>query len=467
MSGTEAVKQEATKKKLSFSLKYLFGVGDAGFKLMSNIETFYFTFFLTNVALFATELVALIQSIVSLVDLCLSWIYGGILNSTKAMKWGRYRSWLIVLPGRVPVLFAFHFINSSQNVALSATIIVAAGIISHVVWNFPYTANSVLISVVAKTPDDKATLSSSRATWNNLGGIAFSYLGLPFANVLAGVVGENNKFAAALFCLGILMVIGYFAHFKMTKGYEEIETAGSKAVKQNQIKVGDMLRALFKNPALVVLVIADLAKWCTNFMVSASAIYYFKYTAGNPGLMATYILVTGIAGVLGAYFLRYLSKRFSSRTCTIAAYIVMAVVMITAYFAYSAVTLVIILMAIAIFCYGMTLAAAPALYADTAVYDKWKHGKDASGWIMGLQTLPLKLAIFLKGLILPAVLAAVSFAPTMDPKTMSEAARQGLTTPFTLIPGIFCVVGALLLIFGYKLTKAKVLEYQAEIDKRV
>jgi GPH family glycoside/pentoside/hexuronide:cation symporter len=43
-----------------------------------------------------------------------------------------------------------------------------------------------------KNPDDKATLSSSRATWNNIGGIAFSYLGLPFANVLAGVVGENQ-----------------------------------------------------------------------------------------------------------------------------------------------------------------------------------------------------------------------------------------------------------------------------------
>ena len=70
-------------------------------------------------------------------------------------------------------------------------------------------ANATLVSVVGKTPEDKAVLSSSRATWNNIGGLLFSYLGLPFATLLAGVVGERNQFAAAAFCLGWLMVAGY------------------------------------------------------------------------------------------------------------------------------------------------------------------------------------------------------------------------------------------------------------------
>ena len=91
-------------------------------------------------------------------------------------------------------------------------IIIAASIASHVVWNFSYVANATLVSVVGKTPEDKAVLSSSRATWNNIGGLLFSYLGLPFATLLAGVVGERNQFAAAAFCLGWLMVAGYFAH---------------------------------------------------------------------------------------------------------------------------------------------------------------------------------------------------------------------------------------------------------------
>jgi GPH family glycoside/pentoside/hexuronide:cation symporter len=85
---------------------------------------------------------------------------------------------------------------------------------------------------------------------------------------------------------------------------------------------------------------------------------------------------------------------------------------------------------------------------------------------MGLQVLPLKAAILLRGTLVPAALAAAGYRPDLDPATMSEAARQGLTVSFALIPGIFLAVGALLLIFGFRLTKDKVLHYQAEIDAR-
>ena len=56
---------ETQKKELSFSLKYLFGVGDAGFNLMSNIETFYFMTFLTDLAAFSPAIAGLINSVFS------------------------------------------------------------------------------------------------------------------------------------------------------------------------------------------------------------------------------------------------------------------------------------------------------------------------------------------------------------------------------------------------------------------
>lgn len=459
--------KSSSAKPLSTSLKYFFGVGDAGFKIMTNIETFYFTYFLTNIAQFSMGLVTIVGTTINMVDTILSWTYGGIINGIKAQKWGRYRSWLRVMPWIVPFLFAFQFLNVSSNTTISAVVIIAAGITSHIIWNFPYGANSALVNVVGKTPEDKATLASSRAAWNNLGGILFSYLGLPFATLLAGIVGENNQFAAAVFCLGLLMAATYYAHFKMTEGYEDIEEEGSELAKKNKITVKDMLVSLFQNPTLIVLIIADLAKWCMNFVVAASAIYYFRYTAGNAGLQATYLICTGVAATIGAYLFRYMSSKFTSRTSMIAAYILAAVCLVLVYVLYSNSTVVILLMTLAMFCYGVQLAAAPALYADTVVYATWKNGKDASGWIMGLQTLPLKAAVLLRGTLVPAALAAAGYRPDLDPATMSEAARQGLTVSFALIPGIFLAVGALLLIFGFRLTKDKVVKYQAEIDSRM
>ena len=457
-------KGKTEKKGLSNALKYFFGVGDAGFVLMSNVETFYFMTFLTNFANFAPAVAGVINSVFSIIDACLSWIYGGILNGTKAKKWGRYRSWLILTPWIVPFIFTFQFIRISENEWLSAIIIIIAAVVSHVIWNIGYVANATLVSVVGKTPEDKATLSSSRATWNNIGGLLFSYLGLPFATVLGGIVGEKNQWAAAAFVLGLTMVAGYYAHFKMTEGYEEIEDAGhAKAAQQNKVSIPEMFRSLFQNPQLIILMLADLAKWCVKFVTAASAIYYFRDAAGNPGLMVPYALSIALAAMIGAYVVRYWVKVMPSRSIAIVSYIGMAVFLFLIYTSYANATMVIVFMTCAQFFYGVAFAASPALYADTVTYTTWKTGKNAAGWIMGLQNLPLKVAVFLRGTIIAAALASVHWEAGI---TLEGAARQGMTVAFALVPAIFCAVGAVLLICGFRITKDKVVQYQKEIDAR-
>ena len=457
----ETTQQTEKPKGLSNSLKYFFGVGDAGFNLMSNIETFYFMTFLTDLAAFSPAIAGLINSVFSIVDACLSWIYGGILNGTKAKKWGRYRSWLILVPWIVPFLYAFQFIRVSSNEMLSAVIIIAAAIASHVVWNIGYVANATLVSVVGKTPEDRATLASSRGTWNNIGSLLFSYLGLPLATLLAGFVGETNKFAAAAFCLGILMVLGYYAHFKMTDGYEEIETGNGPKAGADKVSIPDMFKSLFANPQLMILMIADLAKWCVKFVTAAAAIYYFRDAMHNPGLMTPYLLAIGLAAIVGAFATRYLAKSLSNRTTSIISFVGMAVSLALIYVAYTSYVAVIALMTLAQFFYGVAYSISPALYADTVVYTTHKTGKNAAGWIMGLQNLPLKVGVFMRGTIVAACLAAVGWQKGV---ALEGAARQGMTVALGLVPAVLCAIGAVLLVFGYKLTREKIAECQAAID---
>lgn len=457
----ETTQQTEKPKGLSNSLKYFFGVGDAGFNLMSNIETFYFMTFLTDLAAFSPAIAGLINSVFSIVDACLSWIYGGILNGTKAKKWGRYRSWLILVPWIVPFLYAFQFIRVSSNEMLSAVIIIAAAIASHVVWNIGYVANATLVSVVGKTPEDRATLASSRGTWNNIGSLLFSYLGLPLATLLAGFVGETNKFAAAAFCLGILMVLGYYAHFKMTDGYEEIETGNGPKAGAAKVSIPDMFKSLFANPQLMILMVADLAKWCVKFVTAAAAIYYFRDAMHNPGLMTPYLLAIGLAAIVGAFATRYLAKSLSNRTTAIISFVGMAVSLALIYIAYTSYVAVIALMTLAQFFYGVAYSISPALYADTVVYTTHKTGKNAAGWIMGLQNLPLKVGVFMRGTIVAACLAAVGWQKGI---ALEGAARQGMTVALGLVPAVLCAIGAVLLVFGYKLTREKIAECQAAID---
>ena len=107
------------------------------------------------------------------------------------------------------------------------------------------------------------------------------------------------------------------------------------------------------------------------------ATYYFTYIAMNDGLLSAYMLVTNIFCVIGAYLSKALSNRFTTRTTTIGVMAIQAILLIVSYLFYNNVTLVIVLMSVAMFGYGITYACTPALYGDTIIYSEWKTGKNA------------------------------------------------------------------------------------------
>ena len=456
-----------SKKPLSKALKLFYGVGDCGFTLMSNVESYFFNFFLTNLASFDLGIVTAITTISSTVDACLSWIYGAILNSIKPKKWGRYRSWLVLLPWIVPFLYAFQFIKIGNGI-VSAVIVTVAAIASHVVWNFPYVANVSMISVAGATPDDRAQLSSTRAAWANFSKIIFSYVGVPLASVFAGIVGETNQYGAVAFVLAWVMVVLYFAHFKMFDGYEEVSTEDVQETKKDTTKTSgmDLVRALLQNPPLIALMIADLSKWAFNFIVSGIAMYYFTYVAKDAGLLTTYILISNIFCVVGSYLAKSVAKKFSTRTGTIGTFILMAAVMIAANFLYTNVWLVVFLMSLAQLGYGIAYACTPALYSDTIIYSEWKTGKNATGWISGLQNVPLKVGVMLRGISISACLAIAHFTPGMDASQATMELQKGICLGFMIIPACALLLSAVILLFGFKITREKVEQYRAEIDAR-
>ena len=458
--------EKQNKKGLSGALKKFYGVGDCGFTLMSNIESYYFSFFLTNLAQFSLPMVTFITTVSSTVDALLSWIYGAILNSIKPMKWGRYRSWLIAIPWLVPFLYAFQFVKIGDGI-LSAVIIIIAAIASHVAWNFAYVANVSMISVAGSTPEERSQLSSTRAAWANLSKVIFSYVGPGLAAFMAGIIGEVNQYGAAAFVLGCVMAVLYYAHFRMFDGYETVQPEkNAKTTAKDKTGGMDLIRALLQNPPLIALLIADLAKFMFNFVLMGVAAYYFSYIAGNSGMLPTYILVTNIFCVVGAYLSKTLSNKFSTRTTTIGVMAIQAVLLIVSFLFYSNVTLVIVLMSVAMFGYGITYACTPALYGDTIVYSEWKTGKNAAGWISGLQNVPLKVSIMTRGIIISACLAMGNFSTDIDPAQAPEELKRAISIGFMIIPAIALIIAVVALLFGFKLTREKVNQYAAEIASR-
>ncbi|NTW71273.1 MAG: Na+/melibiose symporter and related transporter [Eubacteriaceae bacterium] len=458
------------KKELSKTIKTFYGVGDLGFSLMTSVELFFFVFFLTNVAKFSLPMVALIGSVTSIVDAVLSPFYGAYITGTKALKWGRYRSWMLIAPPVVVILFMLQFSRVSTSEPIAALVVCIGFILSHIVWNLAWVSNVSLIPLLGKTPDDRALLSARRGTWSSLSGVFFSYIGMPLALLLGKVT--NNEVLGFTLLAGILaltMMIGYWTVFKITDGYEAtgLEAVGSGTVKKHEkVPVSVMLKSLFQNVPLISLLVSDFFRWISFFIMTAAAAYYFTYVVQNMALFPIYMLLGAVAGVIGAYASSYVSRKYSNRTTSIAGLFLLGVSLVVCKFVGFQLIPFFIFVLIARMCLGVLNASLVALYSDVVTYGEWKTGENASGFIMGIMNVSLKSAIISRGTIIPFVLASVGFVAGADPATASLALQTGVINVFVFIPGLCALASGVLLTLGYRLTKEKLAGYQAEIDAR-
>jgi Na+/melibiose symporter-like transporter len=462
-----------TKTGLTKNLKRFFGIGDMFFVLMSNVQDTFFNFFLTNIAMFDLGLTTFITTITTIIDASLSWIYGAIMSGTKPLKWGRYRSWLLITPWLVPPIYMLKFAVIG-NKATAVIIIIAAGAISSIIWNFGYVANMAIIPIVGRTPEDRAHLSATRGTFNRVGSMLFSYMGLPFANILAGIVTEQYKFAALAFVMAVLAAIGYNIHFKLTEGYEPLadltehadEKQAANAPKTEKASISAMAKSLFKNGPLISLIVAEFTRWVANFVLMGCSIYYFQYIALNTSLMATYILAVNIVCMAGAFVSKNIAAKLGNKPTFFMSFLLFGACLVIGRMFYTSPWIVIALIAIGQFGYGCIYSLSPAMFSDASIYAEYKTGENASGWIMGLGNLPLKVGLVMRSVIINGVLAAVGFSAAIAVEATTDAVKAGIANAFMLIPGAMLLVGALLIIFGFRLSKEQIIAMSEEIAKR-
>jgi GPH family glycoside/pentoside/hexuronide:cation symporter len=439
-----------------------------GFSLMASVETFFFVFFLTNVAKFPLVTVALIGTVTSIIDAILSPFYGAIIEGTKPMKWGKYRSWMLICPPIVVVLFMFQFTKIGGD-GLAAIIVTLGFILSHIAWNIPWVSNVSMVALLSSTPEERGMLASRRATYTAIAGIIFSYSGSALIKFYGGATGnEVLGYTLTAGTMAFAMMILYWTVFKMTDGYEETDPEKIKQAQGGAPRVSliTMLKMAATNPHLIVLLLGDFFRYMVNFVMTAAAAFFFTYVAKNMALFPTYLLLGSIAQVLGAYLAAPMTKQFSTRTASVIGLFAMGILLIISKFvAYNIMVFFVVVLLARVFL-GMLSATMVALYSDVSVYSEWKSGQNATAWIMGLMTLSLKVAIISRGTVIPFILATAGFVATADPATASRELTDAVVNVFVFIPGIFAIISGTIMAVAYRLTKEKLVVYEKEIAER-
>ncbi|MBN2418990.1 MAG: MFS transporter [Deltaproteobacteria bacterium] len=452
-------------EKLKKSLLYTYGIGDLCFTLLVCMEVYYFNLFLTDYAKFSLSTTGIIVTATGIGDIVFAFVAGVILQRVSLKFAGPYRSWLLIAPPLVVVLFLFQFSKIGTEY-IAASIIIIGFLASHLFWNIGFGAIGGLMGSITQDPDESTILSSSRAQGQSAGNLLFSYTGglmVPFFTMSS--LGSVYGFSVTILIFGALMIAGYFYLYKMTatRNAAEIKAASAQTASTDKKSVWEMVMLVFRNPPLLFLMIADIFRNTCLFFILSFAAYYFKNVFGDEAFLKNFMLINGIGTLLGAFAAQWIGPKIGKRHayglgCILGGLVYLSV----AFIEVNAWSFTII------FSIGAMIACASqamigALFVDTSVYGEWKTGKNILGFTMSMIMLPIKFGLLIGRNINIVGLGIIGYVAGAE---STPEVSNGISSIMIYTSSITSILAAVIFYLGYRIKEKDVVRMQEEIATR-
>lgn len=352
---------------------------------------------------------------------------------------------------------------------MTTVILIVASILRRPLQNIPWSANAALILLISKNPEDTVLFSSRRSVWNSLGEFFFTATSVYIIQFFQNLTGSEVWGYTGLQTFGaVAMAVGFYIHFKLTEGYEELPVKGeaakgTKKVRKERASVKELVLNVVKNPALLVLIIADYGSQISMFIGTATIAYFFKYVIEATTWQAVFMTAVSIALLVGSFITPAINKKILTKKTMILGAVVSGILgicgmfFVNSFFVFSAFYM---LSKVGL---AVVNSAKVALYAEANIYSEWKTGVNTSGFIMGLQTVATKIASLTRGIVFAFGLGAIGFVQGMEP---TETLKSGLIVLSVLVPNIGMVLCGIIILFFYKLTPGRIQTMKEEIVAR-
>nr|WP_243166202.1 glycoside-pentoside-hexuronide (GPH):cation symporter [Acetobacterium fimetarium] len=431
-----------------------------GFQTLVNIEVMFFAAFLTDFAKIPLAITSTLLLATSIVDIL--WVpTAGVILEKSNMRWGKYRSWLLVGPPVAAIFYVLQFSQIGGSATISAIIIFVGFTVSHLVWNTFYAAHISMNNALTTIREERISMASNRGMFNALGALAFSYFGVKaIAAIGTGVGNPVLGYTIMAGITGCIMIACNLVYFGVTKEYANRgnEPVGGKPA--DKMSVGEMLKQIVVNPPLLGLMIVELGRYLGRFVIFGMAFYYFKYIINDlPGLA---LFMTGLTVVnfFAAMLAAPVAKKLGEKNAYVIALGILIIGLLVVWFLPLEATPFKIIMFVAYIGYGLPDSLGVAMYSATVDYGEWKTGKNARGFIMSLISFPIKISVFIRSVIIAAVLASVNYVADM---AVTPQLIQAIKNGFALYPAIIMIIGMVLMFGLYSLTPKKMEEISRDL----
>jgi len=430
------------------------------------VPLYYLMYFLTDFAGITPAVVATILLISRVVDFAFALVAGPIVQKSN-MRWGQYRSWILISVFLVQIGLFLMFVNPDIPLGVKAVIVCIGYILQNAPMNTLITAQYGLMARIAgANTENRLAISAKVMQGMRTATILVSLATLPFINYIQAL--GANGFLVVSMIYGAAMIFSTLVIFVKTKEYDSYDANLNKAT---EISLRQMYGQTLRNSQIWVVLIAQTFITISMVLIASVQIYYFQYSIENVNMQPVSATIMAIAGCAAAFlmapFARKIGKRNSAITTALFGVASMALIGV---FAHQNVWFFIVMSAVNAFGGAILGTVGVNLFLDAAEYQLYKTGKDSRAFVMSLYNIPMKI-----GLAVSSPIAAFMLTTSGYTQEMADGILVGtsMSDPllfvrwFGLLLAAIYLVSALMYTFFYKITDAKAAEYMAENQRRM
>jgi len=451
------------------------------FNMIACMEMYYIAAYTTDIAFIPVAITFIPLTIPNIVDFIQSFVNGIILEKMPHPL-GKYTFWMGIGPIIASIAYALVYFRFDNDMTCAVVMCVMI-IVAHFFWNIAEITHTSVPSVFTDDVKERSTLSmlqNSGSTWSSF---LFGLIAMPIITAVSAKTGAVNNapgstvmisgYTVMTIIAGIMYIIGYGLLAINIRGMEKREAelvAASEARRaareggSGKLKGKDMLKSFFGNGPLIILTIFQFCSWMVAFVPMGFQYYFFNCSLGALAMMSVFISATSLAGMFGMVMFPIYQRlfKYNKKRMMLTLSIINHIWSFVFYifrFPIMVYLVVSILQRLFTAAGGFNVLA---LYSDTATYAQWKTGADSRAFVMSIYTIPLKLALLIRGVLTAAILVGINYDATKEPSYYADT----FWNVYILMPAIISTVGWFVFLIGYRLKEDQVTQMALEIEQR-
>ena len=465
------MKDNSLTHGIKFKDKIGYAMGDMGGLLTFSLIGAFQNKFYTDVLHINPAKIVILILVARLWDAINDPIWGAFIDSRKPTRYGRFRPYIFwfSIPLAVSAVLMFTVIPG-----LSEAKYLLFAYITYILYGMMYTAVNIpygsLASVVTDDEKERSSLSMWRSIGAGVGGLPGTIL-LPMLVYTTTVSADGTKIQTlngtkltiGVLILSVISVAVYFGHFKLTK--ERIAPPKKQKSNYNAFKT---ISDLIKNRPFVMLCLASMLLIAFQFYYQSTYTYLFADYYHSAGLYSLVTICTYLPMAILIPIMNKLIDKFGKKELCAVGMAFAAVVSFILFFIKTNNPYVFLAFTF-LSGLGQTFLVLEvwALVMDVIDYHEIRTHRREEGTAYAFFSFTRKLGQTLAGVGLNALLALINYnsEASANGHALPEEVLNRLYDISTLVPAIALALMAVILAFGYNLSKKKLSALHTELEQ--